>query len=400
MSKPLSKIIALVTVFAMLFSADAYAGKGSQKYGKQKQGFFCKVGAAIKKASQKAAKAVKTAAKKTGKAIKNAAVKTGKAIKNAAVKTGQAIKNAAVKTGQAIKTGGAKISNAAHDSAVWAKQKITGKKNKTWVCGHYDKNGVWVKGHWRKLKSNTKPGSNHPGQGNYPGQSGDPLPPVGDEPGFPGGDEGLPGGDEGFPGGDETMPGNEQAPEDPVLPELPGDEGMPGDQSQESEQTGQSEQSSQASQTEESEEDTQSGESEQASQFQKDTQISLRTMGMLMNDIIAESGEITNFKRTSNGNISYSMDTQVNITATYESRDKNARLLARVIVWDLQNNNGKPGKYFSFFMHKMKNTSAADKKLINDVIEQVKSGVKHGAGHAEGESKASYELRLSDISNF
>ncbi|MFA6749613.1 MAG: hypothetical protein WCS82_07030, partial [Candidatus Riflebacteria bacterium] len=130
MSKPLSKIIALVTVFAMLFSADAYAGKGSQKYGKQKQGFFCKVGAAIKKASQKAAKAVKTAAKKTGKAIKNAAVKTGKAIKNAAVKTGQA-----------IKTGGAKISNAAHDSAVWAKQKITGKKNKTWVCGHYDKNG-------------------------------------------------------------------------------------------------------------------------------------------------------------------------------------------------------------------------------------------------------------------
>ncbi|MFA7146712.1 MAG: hypothetical protein WC221_09005, partial [Candidatus Riflebacteria bacterium] len=192
MSKPLSKIIALVTVFAMLFSADAYAGKGSQKYGKQKQGFFCKVGAAIKKASQKVAKAVKTAA----------------------VKTGKAIKNAAVKTGQAIKTGGAKISNALHDSAVWAKQKITGKKNKTWVCGHYDKNGVWVKGHWRKLKSNTKPGSNHPGQGNYPGQSGDPLPPVGDEPGFPGGDEGF--------------PGNEQAPEDPVLPELPGDEGMPG----------------------------------------------------------------------------------------------------------------------------------------------------------------------------
>lgn len=51
-------------------------------------------------------------------------------------------------------------------------------------------------------------------------------------------------------------------------------------------------------------------------------------------------------------------------------------------------------------MHKMKNTSASDKKLINDVIEQVKSGVKHGAGHAEGESKASYELRLGDISNF
>lgn len=62
--------------------------------------------------------------------------------------------------------------------------------------------------------------------------------------------------------------------------------------------------------------------------------------------------------------------------------------------------NGKPGKYFSFFMYKMKNTSAEDKKLINDVIDQVKSGVKHGAGHTEGDAKVSYEMRLNDMSNF
>jgi hypothetical protein len=83
MSRSLTRIIALVAIFCMLFSVEAFAGKGS---GHKKQGFFAKIGAKIKHASQKVGHAVKTAAKKTGKAIKKAAKKTGQAIKTTAKK--------------------------------------------------------------------------------------------------------------------------------------------------------------------------------------------------------------------------------------------------------------------------------------------------------------------------
>ena len=112
MSKTLTRLIALVTVFCMLFTAEVSAGKGYGKSsGKKKTGFFCKVGHAIKKAVHKAGKAIKTAAQKTGKAIKTAVKKTGKAIKNAAIKTGKA-----------IKVTGAKINNAVKDRRVWMEQ--------------------------------------------------------------------------------------------------------------------------------------------------------------------------------------------------------------------------------------------------------------------------------------
>lgn len=427
MSKNWTRLIALVTVFCMLFSAEAFAGKGNDQSsgGKHKVGFFCKVGHAIKKATQKVAKAVKTAAQKTGKAIKSVAKKTGKAIKNAAIKTGKA-----------IKVTGAKINNAVKDSGVWMKQKVFGCKHRVWVCGHYDKNGTWVKGHWRKLES--KPGSNNPGQGNdagqgnNPGQTEDPLPPVGDEPGLPGGDEGqtpaeptpAPGTEEPAPAPDTEEPA--PAPSDPVLPELPGDEPAPAPGTEEpapapapeepapapeepapapeepapapapeepapapapGEDAGQSEQSGQSTQ--------QSGETKQ------DGEISLRTMGMLMNDLVKQSNDITTFKRAAAPGMSYSMDVQGNVNSTYEIREANARLLVKVVVYDLQKNNGQAGQYFSYLTYKMKDLDPESRKLIRDVLDRVRDGVRHGFSYvSDKDEKAVFEKRLSDLEGF
>lgn len=422
MSKNWTRLIALVTVFCMLFSAEVFAGKGYDQSsgGKHKAGFFCKVGQAIKKATQKVAKAVKTAAKKTGQAIKTVAKKTGKAIKNAAIKTGKA-----------IKVTGAKINNAVKDGGVWMKQKVFGCKHRVWVCGHYDKNGKWIKGHWRKYES--KPGSNHPGQGNDPGQGNnpgqteDPLPPVGDEPGLPGGDPGqtptdpapVPGTEEPAPAPDTEEPA--PAPADPVLPDMPDtEEPAPAPDTEEPAPAPGTEEpapapgteepapapapdAGQGSQSEESEQSQQSGQSaQQTGEVAKsEGEISLRTMGMLMNDLVKQSGDITTFKRTAAPGMSYSMDVQSNVNSTYEVREANARLLVKVIVWDLQQNKGSAGQYFSFFTHKMKNLDADSRKLIEDVVNRVRDGVRHGAGHvADKSEKAVFEKRLEDIEGF
>ncbi|GAB4266816.1 MAG: hypothetical protein Kow0029_00830 [Candidatus Rifleibacteriota bacterium] len=74
-------------------------------------------------------KKIKKAVKKTKKAV----VKGYKAGKKAAVKTSDCIQNKVMDTGVAIK------------------KAVTGKKCKTFVKGHYDKNGKHIKGHFRKV---------------------------------------------------------------------------------------------------------------------------------------------------------------------------------------------------------------------------------------------------------
>ncbi len=438
MSKNWTKLLALIVMFCMLFSIEAFAGKGKTGCNK-KPGFFAKIGKAIKNATQKTAKAVKKATKKTGQAIKTAAKKTGTAIKTAAKKTGKAIKNAAIKTGKAIKVAGAKINNAIKDTGVAAKYKLFGCKKKVWVVGHYDKNGKWTKGHWRKMEAKpvNHPGQgNNPGQGNFPGQTEEPLPPIDDGsdqpspdpvlPEFPG--EGDVAGSEGSAGGDssEADPASpapeEPAPEDPVLPELPGDDAsdegdvatdepeadQPEAGSGNSDQAGQSGQSSQAGQTtqapeadEEEDEEEQSGEADQDIQKLEDEQISLRTMGMLMNDLVKQSGEITSFKRNVVPGMNFSMDVQENLNGTYESREENARLLVKVVVWDLQRNNGAAGEYFTYFTYKMGQLDADSRQLIQDVTKRVQDGVVHGAGHVNSdEEKSVYKQRMEDIQGF
>lgn len=466
MSTRLTRIIALLTVFAMLFSAEVFAGKGSHCHGKKKHGFFAKVGAAIK-----------NTAKKVGKAAKCVVVKTGKAVKNVAKKTGKAIKTAVVKTGKAIKVSGAKINNAVKDSGVWIKWKLTGKKNRVWVVGHYDKNGKWIKGHWRKLTPKEAAacgGGNHPGQGNYPGQGNDPgqsepLPmPPGEEPpaDLPSDDAGqtpdappadVPSDDAGqgdagqtpdappadVPSDDAGQGDDNQAPEDPVLPELPPEEPPtdappaeeppaeeppaeeppaeeppaeeppaeeppaeepPADQpSDESEQSGQSGQSGQTSQdSEQSDQASQSGDAAQVQKYE-DEEVSLRTLGMLMNDIVTDSREITKFKSSAyaDPNMNFSMEVHHEVNGRYESREQNAALLVKVIVYDLNLNNGKPGKYFSFFTHKLDSLDGESRKLISDVIKQVKDGVQHNSNHADNDkSEKAFAERMKDLNNY
>ena len=162
--------------------------------------------------------------------------------------------------------------DAGMDTGVWAKQKLTGKKNKVWVCGHYDKNGKWIKGHWRKLNSSKPSGGNTANQGNYSDQGS-----YGDS-GSDQSSESPSNGDEGLSGDGNSYEESAETPvagDDPVLPEIPAEENT------------ESEQSEQATQ--------ESGEAEQGKEFSYDTEVSMRTMGMLMDDIVKQSKSINTF---------------------------------------------------------------------------------------------------------
>ena len=356
MSTTWTKTIALVAMLCMLLSTtDVYAGPGSGAKPK-KMGFFAKVGNAIKKASHKAAAAVKKAANKAATAVKDAAKKTG----------------------MAIKTAGAKIVNAGMDTGVWAKQKLTGKKNKVWVCGHYDKNGKWTKGHWRKMTAG-KPsnGGNTANQGNYTDQ--------GSNSGSSDAAAEYPtNGDEGLSGDGNSYEENTDMPvagDDPVIPEIPADD---------SEQTSQ-----------ESEQTSQSGEADQGKEFSYDTEVSMRTMGMLMDDIVKQSQSINTFKKSANTNINYSVEVQSDINTTYEAREDDAGLLSRIVVWDIRTHNGDAGKYYSFFLNKMRTLDPKDRALVKDVVDEVRAGIVHEANNAASdEEKAVFNKRLSELKGY
>lgn len=97
------------------------AGQHAGQCGNHKPGFF----KAIKKATKKVVKKTVKAVKKGYKAGKKAAVKSGDYVQNKVMDSGVAVKKA-----------------------------ITGKKCKTFVKGHYNKNGSHTKGHFRKVNCN------------------------------------------------------------------------------------------------------------------------------------------------------------------------------------------------------------------------------------------------------
>ena len=377
MSKSWTKTIALVAMLCMVLSTtDVFAGPGASG-SKKKVGFFAKIGKAIKKASHKAAVAVK----------------------KAATKTANAIKTGVKKVGMGIKTAGAKVVNGIMDTGVWAKQKLLNKKNKVWVCGHYDKNGKYIKGHWRKLNSG-KPSAG----GNTASQSagGDDYSsdyPSNDDQGLSGDGNSY---EENSAPAEEAPVAAEEAPvagEDPVLPELPAEEPAEPAQndssSQESEQSNQSNQESEQC-SQESSQTAQSGE-----EFSFDTEVSMRTMGMLMDDIIAQSKSINEFKKTAKSNISYSVEVSEDVNTTYESREDDAGLLSRVVVWDLQVNNGTAGKYYNFFLNRMKTLDPQSRALVKDVVIDIRSGIVHGSNNASTEEeKSAYAKRLAEIANY
>jgi hypothetical protein len=99
--------------------------------------------------------------------------------------------------------------------------------------------------------------------------------------------------------------------------------------------------------------------------------------------------------------MNFSIETSDNVNNTYKIREQNADLLVRVIVWDLSKNNGLSGKYFSFFSHRMDTLDPESRKLISDVIERVREGVKHNANHAiEEDVKKAFDARMNEISNY
>ncbi len=353
MSKPWTKTIAIVAMLCLVLTADVFAGPGSGAKPK-KVGFFAKIGKAIKKASHKAAVAVKKAAEKAANAAKTAVKKTG----------------------MAIKTAGAKIVNAGMDTGVWAKQKLTGKKNKVWVCGHYDKNGKWIKGHWRKLNASKPNGGNTANQGNYADQGS-----------FGGSaDQGAyePNTDEGMSGDGNSYEENTDMPvagDDPVIPEIPAEDNNQAEQ--------------------ESDDAIQSGDAEQGKEFSYDTEVSMRTMGMLMDDIVKQSQSINSFKQSAKSDISYSVDVQSDINTTYESREDDAGLLSRIVVWDLRTRGGQAGQYYNFFMSKMNSLDAKDRALVKDVVEDIRSGIVHEINNASTDEEiAIYKSRLSELSRY
>jgi len=91
--------------------------------------------------------------------VKKAVCKTKKAVKKTVCKTKKVVKHAVCKTKKAVVKTGDSIQNKVMDTGVAAKKKITGKKCKTFVKGHYQGHGkkqVHVAGHWRKLACSGK----------------------------------------------------------------------------------------------------------------------------------------------------------------------------------------------------------------------------------------------------
>ena len=119
-----------------------------------------------------------------------------------------------------------------------------------------------------------------------------------------------------------------------------------------------------------------------------------------MNDLVRQSGEITDFRRNANPGMNFSVSTSEGLNSTYDLRETNAKLLVKVIAWDLQRNNGETGEYFAYFTYKMGAFDTNTRKLIKDVIDRVKDSVRHGAGHVTEDKKSAYEKRMGEIEGF
>lgn len=344
----------------MLFSAQVFAGKGSSSGCKKKCGFFSKIGKAVKKAVKKTCKKIKKTAKKAAKKVKAVA------------------KKAAHKVKIAVKTVGAKINNAVKDTYVAAKWKLTCKKKRLWVCGHVDKNGRWIKGHWRKHgtgkggSGNTPGQGNNPGQGNSPEQGFEPLPPM---------DDPI----------DPMLPGSNiaQAPEDEYTPVEEGDysDELIGDYNDE---------------TTIDEETTESAMAEPSTEAPAVEEVSVETMGRLMDDVVEQSNEITDFRKVAvaNPDMSLSVATHDGVVGTYDKREEKSALIVKVITLELRKNKGKAGKFFTYYKYRMNKLSPNDRVILEDVTNQVRDTVEHGLGHADENQREEYKERLGEIDNY
>lgn len=116
------EIISSILMGSLVFAPAAFAGNPGQGGQSGQAGQAGQVGQGGQHQGCGFFKQVKCAFKKGYKAGKKAGVKAGDAVQNKVMDAGTAIKKA-----------------------------VTGKKNKTFVKGHYNKNGSHTKGHYRKV---------------------------------------------------------------------------------------------------------------------------------------------------------------------------------------------------------------------------------------------------------
>ena len=263
------------------------------------------------------------------------------------------------KVGHAIHNLGHKIENGVKDTYVAGKHKLTGKKNRVWVIGHWNKDGKHVKGHWRYVKhghcghGNPGQGGNNPGQGDNPGQGGStppnepPLPPLPpEEPPAP-------------PAEPPTPPAEPPAP--PAEP--------PANPGQDSGQGGQS---------------------------------GPKTLGGLMAELVSLSDDMSQIK---NQAIDAKKDKAkkqeaLEIEASYQDltsdREEDAKTLVKVITKDLDKNHGESGVYYSAYLRNMKNLNKGDRESIQDVTEAIKTFIRHNANKS-GKASQSFKSRLKEL---
>lgn len=247
------------------------------------------------------------------------------------------------KIGKKIVHAGDHIANGVMDTGVKLKKSVTGKKNKVWVCGHYDKNGNHVKGHWRYLKHNCpqNPGQGgNPGQGNNPGQGGGTQPPA--------------------PPSEPPAPPSEPPAQPPAGPGQ-GDQGNQG-------QTG-----------------------------------GKKTLGGLMTDLVSLSGDLEQVKmqvlEVKKGRVKAvaGMSTDEDFQSMSLEREHDAKLLYKVISQDLDKGNGKSGIYYAAYLRNLQKLSKGDREDIKDVTGSIKTFVRHNANRTKHNE---FKSRLKELDKF
>lgn len=281
------------------------------------------------------------------------------------------------KIGHAIHKVGHHVNNGIKDGYVSLKHKVTGKKNKVWVIGHWDKNGKHVKGHWRYVKHGQGNGGNpgqsggDSGQGDNPGQGGD-NPPVPPAPPAPPAEPPAPPAEPPAPPAEPPAPPAEP-PTPPAEPPAPpsqppaGQDGNQGDQGQSS-----------------------GGK---------------KTLGGLMAELVSLSDDMTQVKKQA---VDLKRDKtrkneSLEIEASYQDlsadRELDAKTLIKVITKDLEKSRGEGGIYYKAYHRNMARMSKADRESIEDVTAAIKTFVRHHADRS-GKTGDIYESRLKELNKF
>ena len=133
----MKKIIMFLVIAVTMFMSPVFAGNPSQSGQSSQSGQATQVGHHCHHAHHARHgcifKTIKRHVKKACKKVKKSYKRTKMCVKKCGHKSYDAVQN--------------KIK----DAGVCVKKAFTCRKNRTWVKGHYTKNGRHIRGHWRKV---------------------------------------------------------------------------------------------------------------------------------------------------------------------------------------------------------------------------------------------------------